>query len=99
MTKKIELEVNGSPIHLDYFVQSFVDHTTRGVVESLEGTGPFKKLNLTVDGETVKLGLDGKAISTNKFASKIIQSTLAGMVAPLKGVNGAVRKVKIDMEE
>lgn len=99
MTKKISLQVNGAPINLDYFVQSFVDHTVRGMIESLENTEAIKRLNLTVEGDNVDIQLNGKPISANRFVSKIMKSTISGMVAPLKGVNGPLSSAKIEMEE
>ncbi len=99
MTKKIELQVNGNPIVLDYFVQSFVHHTTRGMIESLENTEPIKHLILTVQGDTVDIQLNGKPVSANKFVSRITKSTISGMVAPLKGVNAPLSSAKIEIEE
>ncbi len=99
MTKKIDLQVNGNPIVLDYFVQSFVHHTTRGMIESLENVEPIKHLILTVKGDDVEIQLNGKPVSANKFVSRIAKSTISGMVAPLKGVNGPLTRAKIEIEE
>lgn len=86
MTVSLNLVVNDTPITTDYFVQGFIDHTVSGIIESLEGTGKLKDLNLAIDGEKVTVNLNGKAVPTNVFASKIIKSTIFGMIAPLKGV-------------
>lgn len=99
MTKKITLQVNGNPISLDYFVQSFVDHTVKGMIESLENTRPLNKLDLTVEEEKVDVVLNGETVTTNKFVNKIMKTTVFGMVSPLKGVNSPVTIVKIEMEE
>ena len=87
MTVSLTLTVNDNPIHTDYFVEAFIDHTVCGMIESLEGTGKVKDLNLTINGEKVKLNLNGKLIPTNVFASKIIRATMFGMVSVLKGVS------------
>lgn len=99
MTKKISLEVNGNPISLDYFVESFVDHTVRGMLQSLENTGPVNKLDLTVTEEEVDVVLNGQTVSTNKFVNKIMKTTVFGMVSPLKGVTDPVKNVKMEIEE
>ena len=87
MTVNLKLTVNDVPIQTDYFVAGFIDHTTGGIIESLEGTGKIKELNLSIDGDKVTVNLNGAHIPTNVFASKIIRSTIFGMVLPLKGVS------------
>ena len=87
VTKKATLSVNGSPISLDYFVESFVHHTVSGMVESLENTEPIRELSLSIDEEKVEVQLNGKPVATNRFASKIIKDTVFGMISPLKGVS------------
>jgi len=99
MTKKISLQVNGAAINLDYFVQSFLSHTVRGMLESLENTEPVMRLNLTVEGDNVEIQLNDKPVSANRFVSKIMKSTISGMVAPLKGVNGPLVSARIEMDE
>jgi hypothetical protein len=89
MTKHISLAVNDKPIELDYFVQGFIDHTTRGVLAGLEGTEGFEEIEdaqVSVRGETVEINVNNRAIPTNPFVSGIIKKTLAGMVSSLKGV-------------
>ena len=91
MTVSLSLIVNDAPIHTDYFVEGFIDHTASGMIEALEGTGKIKDLNLSIDGDKVTVNLNGAVISTNAFASKIIKSTLIGMLSPLKGVTDIKR--------
>ena len=88
MTKQVSLDVAGQSIKLDYFVESFIDHTTRGMVSSLEGVGEINTLVLTISGEEVELTINESDIPVNRFSGLIIASTVAGMVAPLKGVAG-----------
>ena len=99
MTKKVGLQVNGNPITLDYFVQSFVDHTVRGMIESLENTEPVEQLVMTIDDGKVTILLNGKNVSANAFVGKIFTSTVAGMVAPLKGVTAALKTARIEIEQ
>jgi len=97
VTRQLSLSVNEAPIKLDYFVQAFVDHTFSGMVESLEGTGPVQTASLSIDGDKVVLTLNGGLVPTNAFASKIIRSTMIGMVSPLKGVTASVMKLRLEV--
>ena len=95
MTRKVSLLVNDAPVSLDYFVESFIDHTVAGILAALEGTGEIDTLALVIDGDTVAVTLNGAVLPLNAFAQKIIKSTVTGMISPLKGVSGRVGKVKI----
>jgi len=97
MTRTIALNVNGTPITLDYFVLGFVDHTASGMVEALEGTEPVKSLNLSIDGDKVAINLNGKPVTINAFVMKIVKSTMLGMLNPLKGVTFPVNQVRLDI--
>ncbi len=98
MTKEITLSVNGNPIKTDYFVAGFIDHTVSGMIESLEGTSPIQRLNLSVDGDKVTINLNGgNLIPVNQFASRIIKSTLTGIFTPLKGVTLPIDKVQLTL--
>jgi hypothetical protein len=94
MTVNLILTVNDVPIKTDYFVAGFIDHTVSGMIESLEGTGKIKNLNLMIEDETIEINLNGAAIPANTFTSKIIKATIIGMVSTLKGVN-EVKKLSI----
>ena len=97
VTRQLSLSVNEAPIKLDYFVRAFVDHTFSGMVQSLEGTGPFETASLSIDGDEVVLTLNDSLVPTNMFASKIIRSTAIGMVSPLKGVGSTVTNLKLEV--
>jgi len=89
MTRQVSLLVNDQPTELDYFVQGFIDHTTRGILAGLEGTGEFggiENAQVSVRGEAVDISVDNMKIPTNDFVSRLVKSTLAGMVSSLKGV-------------
>jgi hypothetical protein len=98
MTEKTTLQVNGTPIVLDHFVLAFIEHTVIGMLGSLKNTGLVSTLTLSIEGDKVKIVLNGKAVRTNEFSSKIIKSTLLGMVSPLKGVVGPVNNLNIEIE-
>jgi hypothetical protein len=57
MTVKLNLIVNDTMIHTDYFVQGFIDHVASGIIEALEGTGKITDLDLSIDGEQTVLNL------------------------------------------
>mgnify|MGYP001113165554 CR=1 FL=1 len=88
MTRQVELIVNDTPIDIDYFIQSFIDHTLGGMIESLERTGPIENLDISVRAENVAITLNGEMVPTNSFVKDLVKSTVEGMVMPLKGVDG-----------
>jgi hypothetical protein len=87
MTVELELTVNKMPIDTDYFVSGFIDHTVSGMIEALENTGKIKDLNLSIDGNEVRIILNGSDVPINAFVSTIIKGTTTGMVSTLKGVS------------
>lgn len=95
MTENIILQVNGTPIVLDHFVLAFIEHTVTGMLGSLKDTGSVSTLTLSIDGDLVNIVLNGKSVKTNEFASKVIKSTIYGMISPLKGVRDKINTVKI----
>jgi hypothetical protein len=99
VTRKISLSVNDTPLKLDYFVAGYLDHVTGGIVASLKGTGEIKDIELEIDEDgIVTLTLNGADIPLNFFATEIVKSTVAGMMAPLKGVEGPVNSVELKIE-
>jgi len=97
LTEKTTLQVNGTPIVLDHFVLAFIEHTVIGMLGSLKDTGQVSAFTLSIEGDKVKIVLNGKAVKTNEFSSKIIKSTVFGMVSPLKGVVVPITTLKIDI--
>jgi hypothetical protein len=96
VTRKITLSVNDTPIKLDYFVTGYLDHVAGGIIASLKGTAAIKNLELDIDGDgSVTINLNGADVPLNFFASEIVKSTVTGMVTPLKGVEGAINKLKL----
>lgn len=86
MTVKLTLTVNDTPIPADYFVESFIDHTVSGIMESLEGTGKIQDLKISIVSDKVTVTLNGANLPLNEFVNKLIRGTIAGMVSNLKGV-------------
>ena len=99
MTRKITLSVNNTPIDLDYFVAGYLDHVTGGIIASLKGASEIKKLELNIDEDgIVTIDLNDADIPLNFFTTEIIRGTITSMVAPLKGVSGAINKLELKIE-
>jgi formate dehydrogenase assembly factor FdhD len=99
VTRKITLSVNNTPINLDYFVAGYLDHVTGGIITSLKDISEIKKLELNIDEDgIVTIDLNGADIPLNFFTTEIIRGTVTGMVAPLKGVSGAINKLELKIE-
>jgi hypothetical protein len=98
MTKKITLSVNGMPIDLDYFVESYIDHVVGGIISSLQNTGEINELQLTIDNEgQVQINLNNSDVELKYFPIEIIRTTLFGLVTPLKGVSGEITALELNI--
>jgi len=97
MSRRIILSINNKPIDIDYFVQGFIDHTTGGIIEALEGTGKIKTLQIIVEANEVKINLNDAVVPINTFVNKIIRNTLFGMISSLKGVD-KIDRLEINVE-
>lgn len=97
-SRKVNLTVNDSPIPLDYFVQSLVDHVTTGITQALEGTGEANAIELAVTPASVSLKVNGAPVPTNPFVSRLITNTLFGLVSSLKGVS-QINTLKVEIRK
>lgn len=98
MTVQLNLMVNDADIKTDYFVAGFIEHTISGMIESLEGTGEIKDLDLVIDRDNLAINLNGTEIPVNAFVTLIFRGTIFGMVSTLKGVN-EINKVTINISK
>lgn len=96
MTKEVTLVVNEQPIETDYFVESFIDHTVRGMLGSLEGVGDIKSAEVAIDGKRTSIRVNGEALPANPFVQKITASVVTSMAACLKGVTDT-GKIKVTL--
>jgi hypothetical protein len=94
MTRRISLNVNDSPIEMDYFVQGFIGHTVYGMVSSLEGMNEIGNIEIETNGNDANICVNGNPVTLNDFAATIVSSTVRGMVSSLKGVENA-EKIQI----
>jgi hypothetical protein len=97
MTRQISLSVDDSPIEMDYFVQSFIDHTVFGMVASLERTHDIRHIEIRINGHDAAISVNNNAVPVNEFVAGIVSSTVRGMVSSLKGVQKA-EKIMIDVQ-
>lgn len=91
VSKQVSLYVNDVPIEMDFFVQGYMDRVVSGILSALKGTCRVRNLDLSVEGDTVNINLNGSVVPTNAFVNKITRSTIAGMVSALKGVSDTRR--------
>ena len=98
MTSKITLLVNDVPIGLSYFVQGFIEHTVGGMIASLEGTGEMETLDISVEGDAVKINLNNASVPANQFVSKVFKNTIVGIVSSLKGVS-EINKIHLSVKK
>ena len=94
MTKEVSLLVNDKPIEIDYFVQSFIDHTVRGMLSSLQGVGDIKGADISVEGKKTVIHVNGEPLPANPFVQQIVRGVVVGIVSTLKGVTDTA-KVKV----
>jgi len=89
------MTVNENQIKFIPFVEEYVYQIANGIVASLKDTGAIKTLELKIDGGEVAMNLNGKDIPVNVFVTKIITSTMAGMVSTLKGAEGKMKTLEL----
>jgi len=97
MTREVKLLVNEEAIELDFFVESFIDHTISGMLESLEGVGTIENIEISIDGVNVLVKVNSTDIPINPFVNTIMLNTIFGMVSSLRGV-GSISDLKITIQ-
>jgi copper chaperone CopZ len=86
---------------MDYFVEAYIDHTTRGIIAALEGAAQFddiEEAEVSVKGSEAFITVNGKQVPLNSFVSALIRNTLLGMVSSLKGVE-EIKAMKIAIKK
>ena len=46
---KVELNLDGKKVPMNKFVQKIIGSAIKGMVDTLDGVGPWKKLQITVE--------------------------------------------------
>jgi hypothetical protein len=88
--------------HLTPFIGTFLGNVSYSVASSLKIPRPIKSLKFELDGEEVRLEINGNPVPLDMsqgFSKIIIRDTLRGMIRHLKMAdpNGSVRII-VDME-
>jgi hypothetical protein len=99
MARILTMTVNGNQIKFIPFVEEYVYQVANGIVASLKDTGAIKTLELKLDGGEVALNLNGKEVPVNVFVTRIITSTMAGMVSTLKGAEGKMKTLELKISQ
>lgn len=99
MAAELKLAVNDVQIKTDYFVKEFTEHTAIGMMGGLRDTGEVKELDLVIADEMVSIVINGRAVPVNEFATKIIITTIEGLLKPLKGVTFPIKKVVLNIKK
>lgn len=100
MARKVSLTINDNPIEMDNFVEGYIYHVTAGILASLKGTNTIEDLELKIDNDgLVEIALNGVDIPLSYFPVQIIRSTVTGMVANLKGVDGEVQTLELKVSK
>jgi hypothetical protein len=58
-----------------------------GILTSLRDTPEIEGIELSIEGDDVSIVLNKAAVPLNLFVTRIIRSTMLGMVSSLKGVS------------
>ena len=67
----------------------YIEKVVGGILASLKDTGSIESLRLSIDHEgQVSINLNNADVPLKYFPNDIIRSTILGMIAPLKGVDG-----------
>ena len=99
MVKKIKLTVNNVPIELDFFVHEYLEKVVGGIISSLNDTGEIENLELAINNSgQVSIHLNEADVPLKEFPVQIIKSTIEGIVAPLKGVEGVINTVELEIK-
>jgi hypothetical protein len=91
----VDLIVNNIPIKNIPFVDDFIAKTVMGMVDSLKHNGEVRDIKLSITGGRASINLNGSDLPVNEFVTKIIISTMNGLVSPLKGVTYAIETLDL----
>ena len=91
----VDLIVNGTPIKNEQFVAGFVEQTVIGMINGLKHNGAINDVKLSIENGSVSIILNGADLPVNAFVTKIIISTMNGLVSPLKGVTRAIETLEL----
>jgi hypothetical protein len=99
---RIKLYNKGKELPVSPFIGKFIGNVCPAVAASLKGPRPAKTLRLELEGDSVRIQVDGVAVPLDKsqgFAETISRDTLLGMIRHLKGVDpGGLTCIEMEFE-
>ena len=95
-SKKVDLFVNYTPVHIEDFVQQFMKAVITGILSSLKDYREAQDIKLSIDGDVVDITLDSDVIQLNPFVNTFIKNTVIGMISSLKDV-GQIERLEISI--
>ena len=82
---RTSLLVNDVVIPLNPFIQKYIGNVIRAVVQSLDYPG--RQVNVLIDRDDVRIFSDNTEVPIKKdFTRVLIESTIKGVLSPLKGI-------------
>jgi len=94
---RVRLVSGDRPCPAGPFVTDYIGGVCRAVVGALSAPAPAERIDAVLDGEGVRLAVDGRSVPLEGFAARIVEDTLRGMVRSLKGVDPDSR-LRIEVE-
>ena len=88
---KATVQVNGSPLELNEFVEAYIAEVAIAIVKSLKGVDYIKKVEYHHEKDDIEVKVNGEDIELTPFPIEIINSTLLGIMEPLKGTDNIER--------
>lgn len=100
---RVRLFSNDIETAVNPFISRFVGNVGAAIAASLKAPRAAAQLEYCLEGELVRLQVDGTQISLDRsqgFARSIVRDTLRGMVCHLKGVDpeGIIR-IQLDFSQ
>ncbi len=82
---KTNLVVNDTVVPLNPFTQRYIGNILKAITQSLGYEA--KKVNLCIDQDDLRLYADDQEVPIKKeFVKLIVESTIKGVLSPLKGI-------------
>jgi len=98
---RVRLYSNGVEAPVSPFVGKFAGNVCSAVAASLKGPRAGKQIHFELEGDAVRLKIDGIEIPMDKsqgFAEILARDTLRGMIQHLKGIEGdALIRLEVDI--
>jgi molybdopterin-guanine dinucleotide biosynthesis protein B len=90
---QVEVIADGRSIDTKPFVCALLASTVRGILEALRDVPEPERVRVQIaaDEHSAKLEVNGAAVPINRFVTRYVCGTVAGMVGSLEGAEGATK--------